>query len=229
MAAGRCFYFGEIKTCRIFLRSRVFISAFDLINLNHYITPMQTALHIYALVRELNDRIIGSSMSGTEFYKKGREAYILFKTDHETLALGMAYHPIGFGAFVIPRGKIEIKSDEKPWPFFQIVQGGHVAAVSQFGLDRIFRIDINKDEKNYSIITEAIGPHGNIWLIDSGDKVVATLRHKKFDSSDKYHPPQALDKLNPLQMTLEQFTGGSIKRSEPHPGAISEEEYSGVG
>ncbi|SYZ74629.1 hypothetical protein TRIP_C90257 [Candidatus Zixiibacteriota bacterium] len=166
---------------------------------------MQTALHIYSLVRELSDRLIGAVVSGTEFYKKERVAFIMFKTDDGTLALGLAYHPVGFGSFLIPRGKIEIKSDEKPWPFFQIVEKGKVISIRQFGLDRIFQIDIESENKKFGIIVEAIGPHGNIWLVDSENKILATLRNKKFDDSSVYLPPPPLDRLNPLQMTLAQF------------------------
>ncbi len=171
---------------------------------------MQTALHIYALVRELKDRIIGSTMSGSEFYKKERGAYILFKTKEETLALGFAYHPVGFGAFLLPRGKVEIKTDEKPWPFFQAVNNGVVKAIHQFGLDRIFRIDIEKEDKSFGVIIEAIGPNGNIWLVGPKDIIIATLRHKKYQPSDSYIPPASLDKLNPLLMTFDEFRAALI-------------------
>jgi len=178
---------------------------------------MQTALHIYSLVKELNDNIIGSCFTGTAFYKKEREAYLFFKKEKGTLALGLSYHPVGFGAFLIPAGKINVDTNEKPWPFFQPAEGGTVVAITQFGLDRIFRIDIEYDGTKYVMIFEAIGPNGNIWLLDEPKVILATLRHKKFEPSTKYIPPPSMIKLNPFEIShdgisamLKSQTGQSI-------------------
>jgi len=74
---------------------------------------MQTSLHIYSLVLELNDSIMGAVLKGTEFYKKQREAYLHFKTKKSTLALGLVYHPHAYGTFLIPRGiRINLTTDK---------------------------------------------------------------------------------------------------------------------
>ncbi len=163
---------------------------------------MQTSLHIYSLARELNDCIKGAVFRGTEFYKKQREAYLFFKGKKGLFALGLVYHPHAFGTFLIPRGKIKIETTEKPWPFFQPAYGGIVESIVQFDLDRIFRINLAKNDETYSIITEAIGPNGNFWLLDNKDKVMATLRNKKYDSTEPYQPPKAPDRLNPFNIEL---------------------------
>jgi len=155
---------------------------------------MQTALHIYALVAELKDKLIGAEFIDTEFYKKEREGYCLFKPNKGTLALGIGYHPVGFGTFLIPAGKIEVKTREKPWPFFQQAYGSIVHDISQFGFDRIFHIDLKKDNYSYSIAIEAIGPNGNFWLLDKENKVIATLRNKKYDPEKPYSPPPTPEK-----------------------------------
>lgn len=161
---------------------------------------MQTALHIYSLTHELNDTIIGATFSAAEFYKKEREAFIYFTTGEGTFALGLAYHPVGYGVFLIPAGKVDTATKEKPWPFFQPSMGGKVVSVRQLGLDRIIKIEIDKDNTGLSIIAEAIGPNGNLWLLDSGDHILATLRHKKFAPSEKYTAPSRHDRLNPFRM-----------------------------
>jgi predicted ribosome quality control (RQC) complex YloA/Tae2 family protein len=170
---------------------------------------MQTSLHIYSLVVELKDTLIGAKFLSTEFYKKEREAYLLFKADSGYFALGLAYHPVGYGAFLIPRSKIKIDTKEKPWPFFQEAIDSTVVSITQYGLDRIFRIDLEKSNNKYSIIMEAIGPNGNVWLLDNKDKILATLRHKKYDENEKYTPPEPVNRLNPFDCTADGLKAGA--------------------
>jgi predicted ribosome quality control (RQC) complex YloA/Tae2 family protein len=163
---------------------------------------MQTSLHIYSLVRELSDSIRNAIFRGTEFYKKQREAYLFFKTRKGVFALGLIYHPHAFGTFLIPRGKIKIDTTEKPWPFFQPAYGCVVKSIEQSDLDRIFKINLAGKDNTFSIIVEAIGPNGNFWLLDDNDKVLATLRNKKYDSAEPYQPPPVPDKINPKTVEL---------------------------
>jgi len=163
---------------------------------------MQTAFHILSLVNELKKEIVGGKIVSTEFYKKERAAYIFVKHNKSTNALGFLFHPTGFGTFVVPASKIKIETREKPWPFFEIV-GATVKDVKQIGFDRIFEIvleDINK-----RLIFEAIGPNGNIWLVDSENKVQATLRKRDIETGDKYKPLVLPDSLNPLELSAEQL------------------------
>ncbi len=149
--------------------------------------------------------LIGAKFVSTEFYKKEREAYMLFKTDVGYFALGLAYHPVGYGSFFMPRSKIKIETKEKPWPFFQDAIESTVASISQYGLDRIFRIELEKVTDRYCIIVEAIGPNGNIWLLDKDDRILATLRNKKYDAKEPYTPPDPVDRLNPFTINATQL------------------------
>jgi predicted ribosome quality control (RQC) complex YloA/Tae2 family protein len=166
---------------------------------------MQTAFHVYALVKELKDCIIGATFKETEFYKKEREAYLHFKTARGTMALGLVYHPHGFGVFLIPRGRVKVETKEKPWPFFQTAYGCHVAEVEQLGFDRVIGVKLEKDGAFYEIIIEAIGPNGNYWLLKGGRRVVATLRNKIYDPNLPYQPPAGLNKLNPFDVQRQQL------------------------
>jgi predicted ribosome quality control (RQC) complex YloA/Tae2 family protein len=161
---------------------------------------MQTALHIYSLVRELADCIVGARFKGTEFFKKQREAYIHFKGRKGVLALGLVYHPHGYGTFLIPRGKLEVETPEKPWPFFQPALGGEVVEVKQVDFDRIFKIKIDKKGEYFIIVAEATGPNANFWLLNGENKIIATLRNRKYDSSVPYAPPPTPDRLSPLEL-----------------------------
>jgi len=163
---------------------------------------MQTALHIYSLVAELKNDIVGAAFKTGEFYKKQREAYIHFKNDKATLALGMVYHPQAFGTFMIPRGKVKVETAEKPWPFFQPALGAEVTKVEQYDFDRIFEITLKKNSEKFFIVVESIGPNGNFWLLDKERTIIATLRNRKFETGQIYEPPPALDKLDPFKIEL---------------------------
>ena len=170
-----------------------------------YLFPMQTAFHILSLVNELKKEIVGGQIVSTEFYKKERAAYIFVKHNKSTNALGFLFHPTGFGTFVVPASKIKVAKREKPWPFFDIV-GGTVKDVRQVGFDRIFEIEVEKDTNRQRLIFEAIGPNGNIWLVDDKNKIQATLRKRDIETGDKYKPLSLPDALNPLGITAEQLT-----------------------
>jgi len=168
---------------------------------------MQTALHIYSLVRELGDCLPGSTFVASEFYKKEREAYIHFKSKKGILALGLVYHPLSFGVFLIPKGKLTVETPEKPWPFFQLAAGGEVLSVEQVDFDRIFRIHIQKSGEKFTIVIEAIGPNSNLWLLDGNDRIIATLRNKEYDPAKPYQPPTLKDKWNPLELDFNRLRG----------------------
>ncbi|MGH8015644.1 MAG: NFACT family protein, partial [Candidatus Zixiibacteriota bacterium] len=131
---------------------------------------MQTAFHILSLVNELKKEIVGGQIVSTEFYKKERAAYIFIKHNKTTHAVGFLFHPTGFGTFVVPASKIKIETREKPWPFFEIV-GATIKEVNQLGFDRIIEIALKGINKR--LIFESNGPNGNIWLVDSENKILA--------------------------------------------------------
>jgi len=165
---------------------------------------MQTALHILALVGELRQEAIGGKIVSTEFYKKERAAYFFIRKGKSTSALGFVYHPAGSGFFFVPAGKVKLDTREKPWPVFGL-DGAEIEDVMQHGLDRIFSITVEKENRILTILFEAIGPNGNIWLLDDDSHIQATLRKRKFNKGEKRLTAPPPDKLNPFELTPETF------------------------
>ena len=177
---------------------------------------MQTSLHITALVTELKRDIVGGRIAGTEFYKKERAAYFFVKRDKSRLALGFIYHPAGSGVFLVPASKVKIETREKPWPIFDI-EGSVIADIEQYPCDRIFRLAIEKDGVLSHMVCEALGPNGNIWLLDKDLAVSATLRKKKHVPGAKYESAPLPEKINPLTLSASVFTKAACEEPNLSP------------
>lgn len=161
---------------------------------------MQTALHIRALVDELKREVIGGEIVRTAFYKKMRAAYLFIKSDSGNWAFGLVFHPAGSGVFLAPASKIEIATTEKPWPVFELA-GAKIVAVEQYDLDRLFRFEVETQSGRRTVVCEAIGPNGNLWLLDGHDKILATLRHREHGPKETYQPPTPREGLDPSSLT----------------------------
>lgn len=164
---------------------------------------MQTALHIHALVAQLNREVTGGVIIDTAYYRKERAAYLFFKTEKEKTALGFLFHPAGSGAFLAPASKIAVDTKEKPWPFFEL-NGGVITAVKMDGLDRIFTIEVKVGDALRKIVVEVIGPNGNLWLLNNENTILATLRHRE-GTIGTPHRVTPSEKLNPFHITNEQL------------------------
>lgn len=171
-----------------------------------YICKMQTALHIKVLVAEAQKELVGGKLVSTAFYKKERSVYFHVRKDKSTRVLGFVYHPAGSGCFLVPASKIKIETREKPWPLLGITDG-EVIAVRQQSLDRIFELKIKQDKRDIIFVIEAIGPHGNIWLLDDKSQKLGTLRKKTFEPGEPYTIPVPGERLNPFEFSPEQLTG----------------------
>ncbi len=163
---------------------------------------MQTALHIKNLVAELTaERVDSAIIVNTAFYKKERTAYFYLKIKGKSLmALVFSYHPAGFGFYYVPASKVDIKTREKPWPIFGL-DGSGVTAFEQWGFDRLVKMSTLKDGRRQTVIFEALGVNGNIWLTDESSILQATLRNRKYTAGDRYQPPPPLEGLNPFKVT----------------------------
>ncbi|HKK20005.1 MAG TPA: NFACT family protein, partial [candidate division Zixibacteria bacterium] len=164
---------------------------------------MQTAFHILSLTKELTDTAVGGTVVSTEFYKKERTA-LLFVKQSQRVALSFQFHPAKAGVFVVPASKIKMETREKPWPIFKL-EGAKVLAVRQIGFDRIFRLDLEHEGKPLGLIFEALGPNGNLWLVDEEDRIQATLRNREYDAKVPYQPFEITGKLNPLKITASEI------------------------
>ena len=174
---------------------------------------MQTALHIMALVAELEKEIVGGTLTAADFYKKQRAAFFYIKKGKNLKALGFVYHPAGFGTFVVPASKTRIDTHEKPRPLFKSVksangglEGAVVTRVKQLGFDRICQVFLDKDGQAMSILVEALGPNGNVWLLDEQHLRLASLRKRTFTRGDRYQAPPLPDKLNPKALSVASLT-----------------------
>ena len=163
---------------------------------------MFTALHITALVSELGRRFVPGRLVKTEFYRKKRAVYLTAETEKESLALGFVFHPAGSGCFLVPASKLDLGTDEKPWPVFGIREAD-VTEVRQVGLDRIFELGIVHEGEARRLMFEALGPNGNIWLLDSSGRRLAVLRDREFTVGQPYDPPEALSMADPFQATAD--------------------------
>ena len=164
---------------------------------------MQTSFHIHALVQELRKEILGAKIVATEFYKKERSAYIICK-NKSRLALAFVYHPTKCGIYLIPPSKINLETREKPWPIFTI-EGAEITAIEQLTFDRIVRITLkHRDKLNY-LIFEALGPNGNLWLLNEKFEKESTLRKKDIGKNEIYEISPLAGKLNPEELTADSF------------------------
>ncbi len=163
---------------------------------SRYIDHMQTALHTYSLVRQLQREAVGGQLVSTEWYRKERAAYMFIKQGKSRQAMGIVYHPAGSGCFLVPASKVKIETREKPWPFFD-ADGATIVSVKQRGLDRLFEIGLDKDGRRHFLAVEALGPNANIWHLDEQRCLSGTLRKREFESGRLYNPPSLPTHLDP--------------------------------
>ncbi len=164
---------------------------------------MQTALHIRALVEQLRAEIIGGQIVATEFYRKERSAYLFIKKGKSRLALGMIYHPHGYGTFLVPASKIKVTTREKPWPIFKL-EKAVIIGIEQPILDRIFSIDVHIDDTRSSILFESLGANANLWWLDENMHPLGTLRKREYDTKKNFQSPPPPNGIDPATITSEQ-------------------------
>ncbi len=152
---------------------------------------------------QLEQELPGGRLVGTAFYKKQRAAYFYFKCEKARRALGFVYHPGGYGCFCVPVSKVRIDSREKPWPVFSLGDA-EVVSVRQLGLDRFFELTIN-DGQIKRLLFEAIGPNGNIWLLDENGLRQATLRKRQFVPGEPYVPADPGERIDPRTVSPDQL------------------------
>ena len=187
---------------------------------------MQTAFHITALVSQLKRELTGGRIVSTEFYRKERAAFIFVKKDKTTVALALVFHPAGFGSFLAPASKVKLSTREKPWPIFKI-EGAVVQEVEQLGFDRIFRIKLKSGDTTWQLLFEAIGPNGNIWLLDETGGRRATLRKRDFRAGEPYHVSPPPGKVDPLELTADSLRSAMEGMPEASPALLIEKNVLG--
>lgn len=165
-----------------------------------YIIRMITAFHVTTLVKELSRASRGAKIVATEFYKKERTALFILKSK-QRLALSFSYHPTKHSLYIIPPSKIPIETREKPWPIFGL-DGAIIEKFEQVGFDRILKMTVQMKGKINYVLVEAIGPNGNIWLLNNKNEKTATLRKREFTPNEPYEVLE-FDRVNPYEITEE--------------------------
>ncbi|HSH00257.1 MAG TPA: NFACT family protein [candidate division Zixibacteria bacterium] len=160
---------------------------------------MQTALHIAAITAEARRELNGAEFFDSAFYRKERAAWMFFKTDKKKFALGMLFHPQAHGCLVVPAGKVRVETGEKPFPFFQSHYGATISQIEQLDYDRVIRLTLSGAATG-AIIIEALGPSGNLWLLDAAGGRRQVLRHRDFSDGEPYQLPGAGARLSPLEL-----------------------------
>ncbi|RKX26147.1 MAG: hypothetical protein DRP47_08685 [Candidatus Zixiibacteriota bacterium] len=115
------------------------------------------------------------------------------------------YHPHGAGVFLVPASKIKIETREKPWPFFDLNEA-IITDVVQTELDRIFTITFDKGSNKSQLVCEALGPNGNLWLLDSDSNITASLRKRSHGIGSCYSPPIPHEGLSPFILTKDELS-----------------------
>lgn len=156
-----------------------------------------------AIVEQLKKEAVGQKIIATEFYKKERTALFVIKAKQK-LALTFKYHPHHHGLFLVPISKLSLDTREKPWPIFAIKEA-LIKDVAQVGFDRAIRLTVEYDGSIKTILIEAIGTNGNIWLLGKDDKIEATLRKKDYREGESYRLDPIPGKLDPLNLSVEKL------------------------
>lgn len=152
-----------------------------------------------ALVAEMRKTLDGAQVAATEHFRKERAAFMVFKGD-QRLALGLLYHPVRHACYLVPASKLAVDTREKPLAFFAL-DGARVGQVEQIGFDRLIDITLETPGGIRHLILEAIGPNGNVWLLDDSRRILASLRKKEFAAGDVYEPPAGRSRIDPLNTT----------------------------
>lgn len=98
------------------------------------------------------------------------------------------------------------------------IQGGRILEINQINFDRIVKIIIESkndfgDNVIKTLIIEIMGRHSNIILIDENNTILESIKRVPLEKSSvrqifagmKYTNPPEQNKLNPLNLSLEEF------------------------
>ena len=174
----------------------------------------------HCVVAELNRLLTDGKID--KVYQPEREEIILSVRTREG-----AYRLLLSASASNPRVHLTEQTKENPMvpPMFCMLlrkhlQGSRILAVTQFGFDRVIRIDTEgRNELGdlcvKSIIAEIMGRHSNIILVDDRNKIMDSAKHVDFTVSAvrqilpglNYENPPAQDKCNPLSYSMPDLLG----------------------
>ncbi len=92
-----------------------------------------------------------------------------------------SYHPTGHGIYMVPASKVKITTREKPWPIFKL-DGTVIESVEQFGFDRIFKLNISLDKKQFIIQS----PSKNQYIMNDLPLIIRNSNGDSFEQTKTY-------------------------------------------
>lgn len=180
-----------------------------------------------ALVSELKRQAVGGTILSAAYYKKLRALYLHIKRGSTKSVLGFLYHPAGCGVYLVPASKLRLTTREQPRPVFDL-EGVLIRDVVQPLFDRFFTLELEFDKGNRKLSFEALGPNGNVWLLNSAEEKLASLRRKEFAKGDKYTVTPLPHGVSPLGLTADDLLKALTVDSERSLLAALERQVHGL-
>ncbi|MGQ9511996.1 Rqc2 family fibronectin-binding protein [Thermodesulfitimonas sp.] len=177
-------------------------------------------LTLYAVTRELKERLTGSRVE--RVYQPAALEVILVCRHHQE-----KYHLLAAATADAARVHLTATDRRNPGkiPFFCSVlrrhlEGCRVSEIVQSGLDRILHLTLTGTDAagrlvTYRLITEIMGKHSNIILVDAGENKIldaikryshALSRYREVLPGQPYVPPPPTGKKDPRLPSAEEFT-----------------------
>lgn len=170
------------------------------------------------------------------------EIILIFKKERKSIKLLLSANPS------YPRVHITEQSKENPQipPTFCMMLRKHLVdgklvSVNQINFDRIVELQIeSKDELGYPVIyhlvTEIMGKHSNILLLNDNRKIVDCIKHigsnmnryREILPGSDYILPPTKDKINPLEAEKEVLVNILTKTSDKSISNIITETFLGI-
>ncbi|MBR1476689.1 MAG: NFACT family protein [Lachnospiraceae bacterium] len=185
-------------------------------------------LTIAALVKELNDTLIGGRI-----YKitqpESDELLITVKQPSSQHRLFISADPSLPLIYLTENNKVSPMTTPNFCMLLRKhIQNGRVVSVTQPGLERIIRIDIEHldemgDMKKKTLVTEIMGKHSNIIFCDENENIIDSIKHIPTSVSSvrevlpgrRYFIANTQDKLNLLELSREAFDNAINRKSAP--------------
>ena len=190
---------------------------------------------VAAIVKELNDSLIGARL-----YKiaqpESDELLLTIKTEAGQKRLLLSVDPSLPLAY--------ITEDNKPSPmtapnFCMLLRkhilNGRIISISQPSLERIIRFEIEHmdemgDMRKKVLIVELMGKYSNIIFVDEKDMIIDSIKHinalvssvREVLPGRQYFVPNTTEKLDPLNVTMEEF----IEQLKTKPFPLAKALYS---
>jgi len=157
-----------------------------------------SAIHIARWISEATEAISGFSVSSLH-KDEIRKLITIELAGRSAMRLSYLFLP-GESLIYFESEKPEgVRRPLKTTNFLPQLIGAVVTAVEQIGFDRIVKISLSGLTEDFSMILELFGPSSNVYLLDSNDAIITSLK----DSAERqaYDPPDQPEGILPHEIT----------------------------